>query len=93
MDSLIPYLTKLRTDHPVVFVLILIPFLTIFINAGIRFFLSPSWEDFQASRPRLSAALKLLKYLGIEPVGVLKMLFKIVTGRDWAPAEPAKETK
>lgn len=87
---LLHQLAQLRRDHPVVFVLVLVPIVTMVANWGIYFFTSPRWNQILLSNPRLAGLLKLLKSAGLDPAGILKSLYMVLTGRVWTEPKPTE---
>lgn len=81
MAALSAWVTALAAAHPVLFACVVIPVVSAVVNALIAYLASPHWASILAAHPRAAAAMKLLKAIGVDPVGILKSLHVIVTGR------------
>lgn len=94
LNTFFAWMDALKVKHPVLWFIMLWIVLAPIINVAISALTSKEWEKFQAERPRLAAALKILKGAGIDPVGILKSFYAVLTGRPWKdPSAPPSDKK
>lgn len=80
--------SKLIAAYPMLSAMVILPLLTGVANLLIWYFSSDRWPEFLNGHPRVAAACKILKALGLDPVGLVRWTHVLITGRVLPPSPP-----